>query len=270
MHLGISSHAYGWAAGVPGYESNHPLGPLELLDRAHQLGVKVVQVADNMPLHTLSGPDLANFVTRARRLGISIELGTRGITPDAILPYIRLAEATEAQLLRTIVDTPGHQPDPNEIVRSICELVPRLEQAGVVLAVENHDRIQVEPMARIMERVGSRHVGICLDTVNSFGALEGPKAVVDALGPWTVNLHLKEFAVERFDHRMGFSIGGRPLGTGRLDVPWLLAKLGEQDRDPNAILEQWTPRESTVEATIAREAEWVRQSITYARQFIND
>ena len=270
MQLGISSHAYGWAVGVPGCEPIRPMGPQDLLDRARQFGIRVVQVADNMPLHTLSAPELARFTARAQRQRISIELGTRGITLDAILPYVDLAEVTHAHLVRTIVDTSRHQPNQDEIVRLICELVPHLERTGVVLAVENHDRIPVETMARIMERVGSRHVGICLDTVNSFGALEGTSAVVEALGPWTVNLHLKEFAVERLDHRMGFTIEGRPLGSGRLDVPWLLARLRDLGRDPNAILEQWTPRGDTVEATLSREAEWVRRSIAYARRFIRD
>ena len=270
MQLGIGSHAYGWAVGVPGHEPAQPLGPLELLDRACQLGVRVVQVADNMPLHSLSRHDVARFAARARGLGISIELGTLGITPDAILADGDLAEITQSRLLRTIVDTPRHRPDLEEAVKSICTLIPDLEKAGVVLAVENHDRFPTGSMVRMMERIGSRHVGVCLDTVNSFGALEGPEAVVEALGPWTVNLHLKEFTIERFDHRMGFQIEGRPLGSGRLDVPRLLAKLRALGRDPNAILEQWTPRGDTLEATVAREADWVRRSVAYARQHILD
>jgi sugar phosphate isomerase/epimerase len=140
----------------------------------------------------------------------------------------------------------------------------------VCLALENHDRIPARHLARIVEHIGSPNVGICLDTVNSFGALEGPEVVIEALTPWTVDLHLKEFTVRRFPHKMGFTVEGRPLGQGRLDVPWLLAKLEEQDRDPNAILEQWTPPADTLKATIAREAAWVAESVAFARRFIPD
>ena len=270
MRLGISSHAYGWAVGVPGNEPAHAMGALDLLQRASDLGVRVLQVADNLPLHTLSEPVLDEFAARATRLGIAIELGTRGIGPAQVHPYIGLAGRFRATILRTIVDTADHQPSEDEIVRTIRRLVPDLQKACVSLALENHDRFQARTMARIVIRIRSQNVGICLDTVNSFGALEGPEVVVDALGPWTVNLHLKEFSVRRESHRMGFTIEGMPLGQGRLDVPWVLARLREHGRDPNAILEQWTPPGNTLEATIAREAAWVAESVAYARRFIPD
>jgi len=114
------------------------------------------------------------------------------------------------------------------------------------------------------------HVGICLDTVNSFGALEGPETVVETLGPWTVNLHVKDFAIERVSHAMGFVVEGKPAGRGRLNVPWLLEKLRALGRDPNAILELWTPPGATLEETIAREAEWAEDSIKYLRSLIPD
>ncbi len=268
MRLGISSHAYGWATGVPGHEPARPMTALDLLDRASELGVAVVQVADNLPMHVLSEPELETFADRARRLGIIVELGTRGIRAHHIRPYLCLADRLQVAVVRTIVDTVDDKPSEDEIVDAIRGLVPELESSGICLALENHDRIQVRQMARIMERVGSHHVGICLDTVNSFGALESPELVVDTLGPWTVNLHLKDFAVERFDHMMGFVIEGRPLGRGRLDVAWLMAQLRAHGRDPNAILEQWTPPSDTLESTVAREAAWVAESVGYARRLV--
>ena len=122
-------------------------------------------------------------------------------------------------------------------VTTIEGLLPEFERAGVVLAIENHDRFKARTLAGMLERLGSEHVGICLDTVNSFGALEGPEVVVDVLGPWTVNLHVKDFAIFRAGHLMGFTVEGRPAGQGRLDVPWLLQKLHELGRDPNAIID---------------------------------
>ncbi len=104
----------------------------------------------------------------------------------------------------------------------------------------------------------SPRVGICLDTVNSFGALEGPAVVVENLGPLTVNLHLKDFAVRRAGHKMGFTVEGTPAGDGRLDIPWLLGRLRELGRDPNAILELWVPPEADLEKTVAKELEWAR------------
>lgn len=113
-------------------------------------------------------------------------------------------------------------------------------------------------------------LGICLDTVNSFGALEGPDVVVRTLGPWTVNLHIKDFGVTRASHQMGFAIEGRPAGQGQLDVPWLLNTLRSLDRDVNAILELWTPPDPTLSETIAREGAWAAESVAYLRGLISD
>jgi sugar phosphate isomerase/epimerase len=143
-----------------------------------------------------------------------------------------------------------------------------LQRTEVVLAIENHDRFRAQDLLRILERLDSPYAGVCLDTVNSFGALEGPEAVVEALGPWVVNLHIKDFAILRAGHRMGFTIEGRPAGQGRLDVPWLLHRVRGLGRDPNAILELWTPPEGTLAETVAKEAAWAEESVRYLRGLI--
>jgi 3-oxoisoapionate decarboxylase len=135
----------------------------------------------------------------------------------------------------------------------------------VTLAIENHDRFPSAMLAEMVRAAASQRVGICLDTVNSFGALEGPAVVVEALGALTVNLHLKDFAIRRAGHKMGFAIEGTPAGEGRLDVPWLLGRLRALGRAPNAILELWVPPEDDVERTVAKELEWARRSVAYLR-----
>ena len=53
-------------------------------------------------------------------------------------------------------------------------------------------------------------------------------------------------------------------------MPWLLTQFRAAGRDPNAILEQWPPPETTIEATIAREKAWARESVIYLRTLIAD
>ena len=143
-------------------------------------------------------------------------------------------------------------------------------RAGVTLAIENHDRFPASVLAGIVRALGTEWVGVCLDTVNSFGALEGPRVVVETLGPLTVNLHVKDFAIFRAGHQMGFTIEGRPAGQGRLDVPWLLELLHQQGRDVNAILELWTPPEAALDNTIAKERRWAEESAAYLRTLIKE
>ena len=145
-----------------------------------------------------------------------------------------------------------------------------LQDAGIVLAIENHDRFSVIDFERILTTLDSPNLGICLDTVNSFGACEGPQAVVDALGPWTVNLHIKDFVVRRADHQMGFAVDGAPAGEGMLNVPWLLDSVADHGRDMSAILELWPRPAASIEATVTRESLWAQQSVVYLRTLIAD
>jgi sugar phosphate isomerase/epimerase len=246
------------------------MGPLDLLDRAASLGVRVVQVADNLPLHYLGAAELEGLSRRAAQLELELEVGTRGIGNGNLDTYLHLAERLGSRILRVIVDAGGHEPDQDEIVHTVGQLVPALERAGVSLAIENHDRLPVETLARVCERVDSANVGICLDTVNSLGSAQGPELVVSVLAPWTVNLHVKDFVIRRAKHTMGLVVEGCPMGEGRLDLPWLLAELVGHGRDPNVILEMWTAPEESVAATIAKEQTWAEQSIAYLRQFISN
>lgn len=269
MQLGISSYTYTWAIGVPGYPTPAPLTFRGLMEKAAACGVRVLQVADNLPLHRLTPDELAAVAQMASRLGLQIETGTRGIAADHLAKYLGIAQQLGSPFLRVVVDTAHHHPPPDEVVATLNGVLPAFAAAGVTLALENHDRLRVATLVDILERLQGP-VGVCLDTVNSFGALEGPDVVVEALGPWSVNLHVKDFRVRRADHAMGFTVEGTPAGGGQLDLPWLLGRLRRFGRDPNAILELWTPPEATVAATIAKEEQWARQSIAYLRQVIPD
>lgn len=270
MRLGISSYTFSWAVGVPGREPPRPLTPLGLLDRAAALGVRLVQVIDNMPLFGLPDPELDAFRRRAEDLGIEIEIGTSGIRPDHLAAFLKLARRLGAKLVRVLTDTADDRPSVSEMEALLRESLPEFERAGVRIAVENHDRIPSRDIARIMERIHNPYLGVCLDTVNSFGALEGPEVVVRTLAPWAVNLHLKDFCIRRANYQMGFVIEGRPAGQGMLNVPWLLEEIAKAGANPNAVLELWTPEEPSLAETIAKEERWAEESIRYLRGLIPD
>ena len=263
MQLGLSSYTYTWAVGVPGYPVEASLTALGLLDRAASLGVRVVQIADNLPLDALDAVELDALHAAATARGIQIEPGTRGIAPEHLAHYLALAQRFASPLVRVVIDTATHQPDLDEAIALLKESILAFEAAGIVLAIENHDRFRAEEFLEILETVDSPHLGICLDTVNSFGALDGPDGVIDTLGPWTVNLHVKDFTIRRANHTMGFVIEGTPAGKGLLDIPALLARLCAWGFDGSTILELWTPPEATLAETIAKEAAWAEESVGY-------
>lgn len=270
MKLGLGSYACAWAAGVPGSEPEARLGPCGLIEFAASLGLSLVQIADNMPLERCSDEELRAIRNCALTHRVQVEVGTRGIAPEHLRRCLKLCAFLESPILRVVVDTAAHHPPVDEVVGTLGPLMRDFEAAGVVLAIENHDRFDCRTFARLIEELGPAHPGICLDTVNSFGALEGPEVVIRTLAPYTVNLHLKDFVIRRHSSMMGFEITGAPAGQGRLDIPALLATLRSHGRDPNAILELWPPPEASIEATVAKERDWVCQSVRYLRTLITD
>jgi sugar phosphate isomerase/epimerase len=270
MKLGIGSYTYTWAVGVPGSMPAQPLGYSGLLERAAALGVKVVQYADNLPLEALADGELRALARQAQELGIQVEVGTRGIEAGHLRRFVEIAGIFGAPFVRVVIDTAEQKPSAEDTTSLLYPLREAFSTAGIRLVIENHDRFSCRTLARLVETLGSDWVGICLDTVNSLGALEGTEEVVRTLGRFAVNLHVKDYTVTRLGHRMGFLVEGRPAGQGRLDVPWLLSELRRLGRDPNAILELWTPPEERLEDTIAKEARWAEDSVAYLRTLIKD
>jgi len=263
MFLGLSSYTYGWAVGVRGHEPARPLDELGLLDRCHRHGVKLLQIGDNLPLHTFDTARLECLTARARNEGVQLEIGARRLTLERIADYSRLARQLGAKLIRFIIDDADYHPEPDAVAAILRNSVALLD--GLTLGIENHDRFPAVVLRSMIESVGSNRIGVCLDTANSLGAGEGLDTVLEHLAPLTVNLHLKDFHIARVPHLMGFTVEGRPAGQGFLDIPLLLKRLAPFARCQTAVLELWTPPEPRMEDTIARESAWAVQSLNYLK-----
>lgn len=263
MQAGISSYAFTWAIGVPGKEPGQPMTIYDLIDRAVEMDVKVVQIADNLPLEKFSREELMTIRQYAESAGIKIEVGARGMTPDRLSHYIEIAALMNSPILRFVIDQKGFVPSVDEIHSIIKEALPALQAHNIMLAIENHDRLLTTDFVQMIEKAPGRHIGICLDTVNSMGAGEGLETVIERLAPLTINLHVKEFSVERVYHQMGFIIEGKPLGKGMLPIDYLVKKVSPLCQ--SAILEQWTPPEASIEETILKEKAWALESINYLK-----
>jgi sugar phosphate isomerase/epimerase len=260
MHIGLSSYTWPWAVGREGHEPKNPLNTLTLLEKTRDCGISVLQIADNPALHLMAEDDLAEIKRTADSFGITMEVGTRGIEPDHLIRYLEIAEMLHSNIVRTITHDIDHQ-----AVSWMRKVLSEYEKAGISIALENHDEHRTGALAAFINRLESPNVGVCLDTVNSFAALEAPEQVVRNLAPYTLNLHIKDFEVVRFGSELGFSIVGRPAGEGRLDVEWTVGYLRDKGRDPNLILELWTPFTETIEKTIALEEEWSKKSLKYLK-----
>jgi sugar phosphate isomerase/epimerase len=267
MKLGAGSYCWMWAIGVPGQPPPPaPLSAFDLLERCRQLGLRVVQFGPNLPLDEDRIEQLAG---RARELGVEVEVGIAGLGLEQIRRGADLCRRLDAPLLRTVDQYDGPARGAAELEACLRAATPVLEESGVRLAVENA-RTPARELAAALDAIDSPWLGVTLDTVNSLAIPEGTGEVVDALARHTLCLHVKDFRVRRIWHTMGFTVEGTPAGQGQLDVPWLLDRLRAAGRDPNAILELWVPQQGSLEETIALEASWAKESITYLRRFLAD
>lgn len=265
IRLGISSYTYSWAVGMPGHKPACPLDENGLLDKAHELGVTLLQIGDNLPLHTFDPARLDRLARRAAHEGIVLQVGARRLTLERAAEYIAIARRLGAKLIRFVIDDADHHPEPAAVTSVLREVAPLLR--GLTLGIENHDRFPAATLRSMIETADSEHIGVCLDTANSLGAGEGIEAVAAVLAPVTVNLHVKDFWIERVPHLMGFTVSGRPAGAGMLNLPALLEQLAPHGRCQTAVLETWPPPEATLDATLAKEDAWAAQSIKYLKPF---
>jgi len=270
MKLGISSYTFPWAIGFPDATPRHPLQPLPLLEKARELGVGLVQFGPNMPLDKLPQQELLKVVKSASLWKIDLEMRTVGIAPAYLRDQIKFAKGIGAILLEITPERPdGQIPMRTEIANCLQAVRDEWEKGEIRLAIDN-SRIPARELNELLESICSPWLGAALDTANPMALPQGWQLSVRVLAYRTLSLQIKDFVVRPAAHGMGFSITGCPVGKGQLNIPWLMESFARLRVEPSAIVQSWTPMQETLEATIALEDEWAKQSVEYLRDFIPD
>jgi sugar phosphate isomerase/epimerase len=269
--LGISSWTYPWAVGtVHDQQPRELLSPQDLVHKAAELRVRVLQIADNLPLSDLTSQQLDSLRNLAHDRGIALQVGTRGIDQSHLLEYLRLAQQLDVKLIRSMGGRPGSAAPLSVIEKNVRAALPAFVDAGVCLALENYEAYSSSDLARLVDAIANPSFGICLDVANSFAAWESVEQILGNLAPGTINVHLKDFAIERTNHLMGFVCVGRPIGKGKLPLELILLHLIEFDRRPDLIVELWPPQAGTLNDTVRLEKAWAEESVSYLQNFLAD
>lgn len=264
MRLGIGSYTYTWALGVPGYSyENPPMTAAELLHKACEFGCKVVQICDNINPEGYDRQARENIRLLSKKLGLEMQVGGRGVEPGRLQSLLQLAVDLDARLVRSMLPKEGPGSDIADARRMLSASLPEFEKKEIPLSLENHDRHGCEELASLVTGLDCPYLGICLDTVNSFGAAEDPRRVMDSLLPLANCLHIKDFTISRVDHQMGFVISGAPAGDGMLDITRAVSEFSRNHPTGATILELWTPFLGTTQKTIETESLWAEKSIAF-------
>ncbi|AIV32347.1 sugar phosphate isomerase/epimerase family protein [Streptomyces sp. CCM_MD2014] len=259
MAYGISTYAYFWRVSA---RATEPMSLPAMLRDTAGLGGEVFQICDYAPIESYDRARLADLRATADDLGLTLELGTRGIRPEHLLKYLDTAGELGVTLVRSMLNTADHRPGTAEAVALLKEAVPRYAAAGVTLGLETYEQVATDDLVSVVRAVDDPHLGIVLDPGNSVARLERPADVVAATAPHVVNIHVKDFAFTRRDGWVGFTYAGCPLGEGLLDYDAMIAAVGPEERGVNQIVEHWLPwQDEGYDATARLEHQWTQHSI---------
>jgi sugar phosphate isomerase/epimerase len=101
--------------------------------------------------------------------------------------------------------------------KAIESVAPIVEKYRIPLAIENHKDWLIPHMLKMLRKIDSEYVGVCIDTNNSFALLEDPMDLVEAYATWAHSVHLKDMAVCEYEG--GFLLADIAFGEGTLDLP---------------------------------------------------
>jgi sugar phosphate isomerase/epimerase len=264
--FGISSWSYPWSVGVAiGPQPLKKMTALDILKKAKALNIGLVQIADNLPLENFSKTDFNEFVAFATDNQIAIEVGTKGTEVDHLLKFLEICIKLKSQILRTLPALFSKKAVMHEVEKNIREVLPKFQEAGVTIVLENTEAFKAQEYADLIERVNHPNFRMCLDLANALGTMEGPEYVLDKLIPYCGNYHFKDIVVVRSQTLMGFTVQGKPSGQGQLSLTWVLDELNKRALSPSVIIELWPPFQENIEATMLLEDKWVKESADFMR-----
>ena len=111
MKLGINTYTFMWSIGFQGANPAYPdkaarptrpMSALDLLAKARELGLSLVQTGPNLDVSLLPQAEFDRFIGTAKDWGIELELGTRGLDYAHIARQVQVAKRMGAKLIRTL------------------------------------------------------------------------------------------------------------------------------------------------------------------------
>lgn len=237
----------------------------EMIRQARAAGVERLQICENVRPLEVSKSAWREAQRAAADLGVEIQLGCKTLKPDVVERFITLAQELGCNQLRIVTEEPDeHQHGTRDnVARLLATIVPKLQAAGLRLAIENHFDISSALLVELASPYPADLVGFCVDTANSLRSFEPAREVLRLLSERAFCYHLKDYRV--VGSMISFSVVGAPLGEGDLDLDGCLRTVFQSKTAPPLFVETWTPSENHRERDIALDAEWLQRSVANLR-----
>lgn len=270
----VSSYSCKWSLG---FARHHPTSPKSLawfIRLAQHNGLDGVQIADNVNPEDFSNDEVRRLNSLAESFGMCLQWGFADWERRKFERMVEISTMCGARVLRGVVGSAiiqnlSEQERVGAVMDEIIQVLPLLQQTGVILAIENHFDLTVSELAALVSRIDSPHVRICTDVTNGFGELLRPDETVRALAPWSVSMHLKDYTVNKVIG--GYEILGVPIGQGEQDSRGIISQMLKQQPDIEVCIELGMPRPASLDGVWLQEESQVRTSaentVAYLRQF---
>jgi sugar phosphate isomerase/epimerase len=210
---------------------------------ATELGATVLEIYEPW-LQALSDDDLSALRDRLGALGmwpvVSAGLNTLGPLESAMRSARLLGADTIRLGLSGVLcgDRNLHRDGWGELCSKITDALktwgPRAADAGVMLAIENHQDFGSAELVEYCEMAGPG-VGITFDTGNTFPVAEAPLDFTRRIAPHVRHVHLKDYRVQFTDE--GYRLVRCAIGDGAVPHAEMLAILAEHHDEMTAVLE---------------------------------
>lgn len=236
-------HRMGFLPTRSGAVCAEPLGLLGLVEAAHGLGLRAVE----MPLP--EPQQQAGLLALLQARGMHL-IPAYGQVLDRDSEHLRSFLSRAAQLGAPVVRAVlsgvlcgdrravpgGWEAHLSAVAARLRDVLPCAEALGVCIAVENHQDVGSADLLRLAELVDfSPSFGITLDTGNPLAVGEEPCAFTERIAPLIRHVHLKDYTLHFCPE--GYRLVRCPAGAGIIDFSGILEFVSRSGNAPALSIE---------------------------------
>jgi sugar phosphate isomerase/epimerase len=194
-----------------------------------------------------------------------------GAVIDLLNRYAQLGGVTLSKLMVSPMTVNRFRNDPplpeqlRRLTRSLPPIVAAAQDAGIVLAFENHLDYRAAELLEVITAIDSPNLRFLFDTGNPFAVCEDPVEAARVAAPYTVFMHIKDVRVLPWTPlSLGYfaCMYACPLGEGNVDLDAILAIMA---RDAPATDSLVLALELRPAPPYLDEDHWVEDGIDYMR-----
>ncbi|SDW90514.1 Sugar phosphate isomerase/epimerase [Paenibacillus sp. CF384] len=184
-----------------------------------------------LPLSMLAGSDHKAIASKVEANELYITIASDGFDAARLGEAFDMAKSVGAKVVRTVAGGAKFggdrrhlvgkwQPFLQEAREGLAAATALAEEAGVTLALENHQDLCSEELIWLCESIASPNFGLTLDTGNPLATAEEPVEFAKRISPYLKHVHLKDYWI--YPSAEGYMLVRCPIGQGAVDFPALM------------------------------------------------